>query len=747
MKIVNGVDVMENIISYKGINTNNLKGLDLNIKKGSFIGIAGPSGSGKSSLAYGTIYAIAKNEWNKVAGDELGFLSSYKIKSYKNVIPAIALRQDNYNSNPRSTIATFLHLDRAFRLIYSSVNNISPSIFSFNNPQSACPYCGGLGHESVIDEHLLIDWDKSIKEKPFLLWKKPYEQKLLEKYAESKAIPLNLPLAELNKEQIELLLHDKSSEKYSVYYKINGKARTHQFRYIGYLEDVEVLSRDKKHISSYQKIVNASVIKVCGHCHGSRFNDKVLSYKYRGKNLGELYLMEIDDLVQFIDDSSKKEKNKTLVPILENINGILNGIKDGKLEYLNLNRSIPSLSGGELQRLRLLNILNSQIEDIMYIIDEPSARLHVSEYDSLIHDILKLKQRGNTILMIEHNPYFLSKTDYNIFVGPGAGENGGRLLKNIPKSPNLFSHEQGKIAEKFLHLDNISENNINNLSVDIAVNCITGIYGPSGSGKSTLAKNIAKKCKHTEYITQKPLRGSSISTIASYSGIMDDIRQVFARENNVDVDYFNFNKEKGQCPTCKGKGILTYDIDFGKTKVNVLCEDCHGSRYNSLALSYKYKNKSIVDVLSMTIDSLIAKKIFEGQSSIIKQLEILQKLGLGYLSLFRTTDTLSGGEAQRLKLIKFIGKKIKDKLFIFDEPLRGLSQNDALNLLHLFREMTNQGSTVIFIEHNILGLKVCDYVLEMGPGKGKHGGEITYFGSSAYFNQSIFSKKYRDKEI
>lgn len=745
MRIVNGVAFMENIISYKGIRTNNLKNIDLQIKKGSFIGIAGPSGSGKSSLAYGTIYAIAQNEWAKVTDSAVGEEQNYRIDGYENVIPAIAMKQDNYNTNPRSTIATFMRLDRSFRLLFSSANHVSPSVFSFNNPQSACPYCNGLGYETVVDSNELVDWDKSISEKPFALWRKTYYSKLLKKYAGLHGIPLNVPLSQLSKSQIDLLLYGKTEEKFSVTYKKSGKTCTHRFRYIGYLEDIDSLERDSKHVSSAHRLANVSYVKTCRHCQGTRFSDKVLSYKYRGKNIGELYRMEVDELQPLVKNWIQSGVNDELRQLLFNVNVTLKGMIGSNLGYLSLNRSIPTLSGGELQRLRLVNILNSQIDNMMYIIDEPSARLHVSEYDAILHGIEYLRDEGNTILMIEHNPYFLNKTDYNIYIGPGAGDAGGCIIDTpIRKTEKIIFPRKSAFSD-MLSVKNITENNLKNVSVEFPLQCITGLYGPSGSGKSTLAINIAKEYPKTEYISQKPLRGSSISTIATYSGIMDDIRQVFASENKVDTDYFNFNKDLGQCPTCKGKGMLTYEVDFGKIKVNVLCDDCGGKRYNKGALSYKYKGMSIYDILDVTLDHLLENDIFSDYPSIQKQLELLHKLGLGYLTLFRTTDTLSGGECQRLKLMKFIGKRLKNKLFIFDEPLRGLSSQNAIDILSLFKDMSSHGATVLFIEHNILGFSACDYVIEMGPGKGKYGGKITFEGSISDFVHSVNWRQYKEK--
>jgi excinuclease ABC subunit A len=726
----------ECIISYKGIRTNNLKNISIDIPKGCFWGISGPSGSGKSSLAYGTIFAISQYEWEKVSNIPAGAYVNFKVDEYNNVIPSIALKQENLNNNPRSTIATFLRVDKDFKLLFASANNVSPSIFSFNNPKNACPYCNGLGYVSMMDETQLIDWNLSVVEKPFKPWRKDYHQTLLEKFALSRNISVNKPLKELNNKEMDQLLHGMSEEKLSVSYKVNGKRHTHLFTYVGLLDDLHSLQNDKQHISSSKKLSEYSNIITCGHCRGMRFSDASLKYRYKGKNIGELYSMGLIELDAFISSCIQKEIVGGQKTLLRNIHRIVNGLIDGNLEYLNLNRSIPSLSGGELQRIRLVNILTSQIDGMMYIIDEPSARLHVSEYDSLLAGLKKLKDTGNTLLMIEHNPYFLKRTDRNIYVGPGSGDRGGELvtINRLEHAAFSYNFEPRGIGE-YYKFENISENNIHELNVSIPMNRITGIYGPSGSGKSTLARNIERMYKGAEYINQKPLRGSKVSTVASYSEVMDSIRDVYAQANHVLPDIFNFNNEKGQCHTCGGNGSVSFELDFGKTKIDVVCDDCQGKRFNKEALSYKYKGFSIYEVLNLTIDKLLDEKIFT-DDKIVRKLTVLKRLGLGYLTLFRTTDTLSGGEAQRLKLMKCIGKRLNGKLFIFDEPLRGLSNLDAKNVLLIFNEITCQGGTVVFIEHNVIGFEVCDFVLEMGPGKGEKGGKVVYAGTIADFKKS-----------
>lgn len=736
----------ENTISYKGIRTNNLQNVSLEIKKGKFYGITGPSGAGKSSLAYGTMHAIAQHEWERVTGLQRGESSAYVVDDYENVIPSVALRQENHNQNPRSTIATFLRIDKSFRLLFASACGVSPTLFSFNNPRNACPRCEGLGYVVTVDSDQLIRWNLSIAERPFLPWRNSYYQKLLEVYALSRDIPLTISLKDLPKSQLNAILYEDSKEKLAVCYTLGSKRRTHRFFYRGFYNEIQSLANDKKHVSSANKIANLGNTEVCPFCHGSRFSNKILDYTYQGKNIGDIYMMEVSKLELSVAEWSQIENQSERLRLLKGIAILLKAMTKAQLGYLHLNRSIPTLSGGELQRIRLLNILTSQISDMMYIVDEPSAQLHVSEYDALLADLRRLSDQRNTVLMIEHNHYLLERTDKCLFVGPGSGRDGGKVFNMLPHS---FSIEQGKGKSigKMMSFRSLTANNVENVDVDIPIGCVTGLYGPSGSGKSSLAKCIEKCYDKTVYVSQHTIKGTIASTVASYSEVFDDIRKLFARYNQVNADMFNFSGKTGACPACEGRGTMKYQLDFGKTEVELVCEECNGKRYNPEALSYLYEGISIFDVLNMTIDTLLQKGLFYDHTSIIEKLQCLQKLGLGYLTLFRTTDTLSGGEAQRLKLAKYVGKKQKDKLFIFDEPLRGLDGQSVANIRSVFCDITDSGGTVLMIEHNVSGLSFCDYILEMGPGKGHDGGKIIFSGSIDSFRRSDHYQPYAEKML
>lgn len=733
----------DDIISYRGIRTHNLKGIDLDIQAHSFVGISGPSGSGKTSLAYNTVYAISLDEWGKISSEAQSVYHNYDLESYEHIKPTIALRQDNRNVNPRSLLASFLHVDREFRLLFSIVSGESPSLFTINNPGNACPRCEGLGVVHQVDPQKIIDESRTLAEQPFRLLTRPQDQALLLKYAEICSIPIDVPFKDLAPEKRKLLLYGQSDRKLQVRYKLSGKVRTHSFYYVGYLDLIQSLEQDLNHISSAKRLDSVQHQIICPLCQGKRFSERVLNYRYRETSIGDLYALELSDLSVFLRNALTGETSPELVRLLLRIQEIIDRLVHSDLGYLTLNRSIPTLSGGELQRVQLIRIISAKLSDMLYIVDEPSASLHVSEYDAVLQDLKELQLRGNTILMVEHNPYFLGQADRAIYLGPGAGSYGGELVNTLPETAQLQGFEP-RPCSAYTSYTHISENNLVDISVDIPVGRITGIYGVSGSGKTTLAKQIALRGEHTEYISQKVLRGSKSSTVGSYSEVSVDLRKIYAASNSLSHS-LTLSSPQCQCPRCGGRGVIRYSLDFSATIVDVVCEDCSGMRYNKETLALTYRGLSYGDLISKSILQLLELGIFDDQPRVIEKLNRLVSLGLGYLSLSRTTDTLSGGESQRLKLIKALNKKMKGKTFVFDEPLKGLGASDAASLMNLFHSISDQGATIIMIEHSVLGLSSLDYIIELGPGKGKHGGKVLFAGDIMTFKGSDLWQKYEAK--
>ena len=565
----------------------------------------------------------------------------------------------------------------------------------------------------------------------------------------------------------------------------------------GIIPHIERALADSKSVYRRNKInKNFMSLKKCDECEGYRINEQARSVKIEDKHIGELAMMPIDQLISFLERLNKNKistvQGKNMCELV--IKGLSN-MRDVGLSYIHLHRALPTLSGGELQRLSLMTHLDAGIDSLIYILDEPSMSLHEREKDSLITMLKKLKDLGNTIIIVEHDKRFIEIADEIIDIGPGAGINGGELvfqgtldgLKNIsnsytgqflsgklslPRKPN----ELKKIindSTNFLTIKNANTNNLKNIEVKIPLGMMVGIVGVSGSGKSSLIldtlvpllqpffkrgadKNTNKDNENGEeengdelleysgmvsgweyldeviVVNQKPISRVKTSTPASYIGIWDKIRNIFAKlaeskKRKYVTGHFSFNSDKGRCPSCKGTGEQDLKISF-LSSFNIICKECHGLRYKPEVLEVKYKNKSIADVLNMTVSE--ALKLFASDTSISNVLKILEDIGMGYITLGQPAPTLSGGEAQRIKLAKELGRARKTKsLYIFDEPTVGLSFYDAVKLMVLLGHLVEGGNSVLIIEHDLDILTYSDYIIELGPEGGPNGGEIIALGT------------------
>jgi len=548
-------------------------------------------------------------------------------------------------------------------------------------------------------------------------------------------------------------------------------------------------------------------LKKCDECEGYRVNEQARSVKVGDRHIGELGMMPIDRLISFLEDLKKNIlstiQGKNLSELV--IKG-LNNMKDVGLSYIHLNRALPTLSGGELQRLSLMTHLDAGIDSLIYILDEPSMSLHEREKDSLIKLLKKLKDLGNTIIIVEHDKRFIDIADEIIDIGPGAGINGGELvfqgtLEGIKNVSNSYTGKflSGKISlpqkpselkkviddsTDFLTIKNAKTNNLKNIRVNIPLGMMVGIAGVSGSGKSSLIldtlvpllqpffKRGADKNKNKnnengeaengeellEYsgmvsgwenldevivVSQKPISRAKTSTPASYIGIWDKIRNIFSKiaeskKRKYAAGHFSYNSDKGRCPSCKGTGEQDLKISF-LSSFNIVCKECHGLRYKPEVLEVKYKNNSIADVLNMTVSE--ALKLFKSDTSISNILKILEDIGMGYITLGQPTPTLSGGEAQRVKLAKELGRARKTKsLYILDEPTVGLSFYDAVKLIELLDQLVREGNSIIIIEHDPEILSYTDYIIELGPEGGPNGGEVIASGTPKQIKENVNSK-------
>lgn len=720
----------EHIINYQNIQTNNLKGFDLNITIGESIGVSGCSGSGKSSLVYGTLHAIAEYEQSKVSSSVGCQDYSFKVGAYNHVIPSVVLTQQNFNTNPRSTVSSFLGVDKLLRFLFAKSSHFPPSFFSYNSPHGFCPRCSGTGRELKLNEELLLHRAKSLADNPFPHWKDDFHYQLMLAFARGCSIPTDVPFYKLTKTTKNTLLYGSSSEKIRVSYKLGGRKRTSLSFYKGVFTDAYDLFEDAKHISSRHSIEPYCSEMECSICNGSRLRPEATSVTYHGISLSDIYTKPAVEIASFFQDILSSCHDEKEIFLAHRIHQLLRVLNEIGIAYLNLGRGIPTLSGGELQRLRIANILSSQLTGVMYAIDEPSSGLHISEYQAVCSALISLKDRGNTLVMIEHNPYFLQKMDRLIFVGPKSGNEGGELVSTCEVAPHSRTTYQRIECNHYIDFVPITLHNVFAAKVRIPQQGLTLVIGPSGSGKSSLVQECAKQLPKALYVTQKPLRGANSSTIASYSGALSLIRKLYAKHFHQPEVYFSFASTEGQCPTCQGKGHIHMLTDFGKSEFTSLCDDCQGKRFSKEALEKKINNCSIYDILSLPINHLVKLNIIQGEKQLVRILNGLIQLGLGYLSLFRTTDTLSGGESQRLKLSKLIQTEGKDVAYILDEPLKGLSHIDVERILCYIKSIANlQSAPLILIEHNPLAISASDYIIEMGPGRGPDGGKVVFQGN------------------
>lgn len=718
-------------IIYKGINTNNLKNIDISIPYDSIILFTGPSGSGKSSLAIDTIHKISEDELFQLFSKKED-CSNYSIKHYDNILPSVCLQQENYNRNPRSTIASYFNIDMLFKELFSRKNSVSQRIFQFNNIASACELCRALGSIYSPDILSIVDFSCNIINQPFKIWsgsKFDLFQKLLFAYCKEKNIPTEINFFELDEKEQYLLLNTESENKYKIEFTSQNRKHVRTTKYKGPIVEINEELKKGKVSKNYAKYLTTIV---CPKCNGARFNSEVLKYKVFGKNIGELYLLELDELNNWI----KQVRSQFIIDdedshIFKKIELLITEMIKLNLGYLNLNRSIPSLSGGELQRLRLAKAIASHFSNFLYIFDEPTSSIHPKEWPVIAETIHNLKKKKNTIIIIEHNEYLKKISDCIIYLGPGGGKQGGQIVckEDIELSnKSIISKIVFKSSEYFL-IKNGNCNNICNLTVKLPLHTLIGISGVSGSGKTSFLRNILPKyLDNSQYFSQSPINGNSYSIIATAFGIFDEVQRLFIESTKKPKEYFTFSsKGAGQCPTCCGRGFIIDDSLFIKDKL--ICPNCLGKRFSNIALKNEYNNLNIYEFLNLTINEILNiipihfKKLF-------KILKDARRVGLGYLSLFQNVDSLSGGEAQRVKFIGNLNKFKSKRFFLLDEPFRGVDNKNISNILEVFYSLIEQDCTILFAEHNPFALSFCSYLLEFGPGSGKSGGKIVAFSEN-----------------
>ena len=726
-------------IRVHGANQNNLKNINVDIPKHKLTVFTGRSGSGKSSLVFSTLAAESERLLNETYSSYIqNQLTQYEkpdVDQIEHLPVAMVINQKRLGGNSRLTVGTISDIYASVRLLWSRIGEPFvgySSVFSFNNPSGMCPTCQGLGYVEDIDLNELLDYDKSLNEDAIKFPSFRPDSWRGKRYLYSGLFDNDKKLKDYTKEEMDTFLYTKPKklknppDNWPKTAKFEGLI--HRFRRSFLLNDN---FEKKRFLEDVNRVVTTHK---CPTCDGKRLNKKVLSCKINNLSITDFTALPIDEAITFLENIQDKKANYIIKPLREQ----LQALSYVGLNYLTLDRQTPSLSGGESQRIKLIRHLNSPLTDLVYIIDEPSVGLHPEDIEK-INDIMKsIRDKGNTVLVVEHDPDVIRIADHVIDIGPEAGKHGGEITFTgtyqelldthtaTGKALNRSHHIKKNIRqpENFIHLKNINNNNLKNVSIDIPKNILSVLTGVAGSGKSSLLKAGLYNRSDTTFIDQKPVHASNRSNLLTYMDLFDEVREFYSNETGLKKSMFSYNSE-GACPECNGKGVIKTELAF-MPDFSQICEVCKGTRYRPEVLAAKVNGYSIADVLALTVEEGI--DMFSHNHKIYSRLNHLQATGLHYMTLGQSLDTLSGGEIQRVKLSRYLDQSATDEIFVFDEPTTGLHEDDIPTLLSCFEQLIEQGNTVIIIEHNLTMMTHADWIIDVGPGAGMNGGHILYSG-------------------
>lgn len=807
-------------VKVRGAKENNLKNVDLEVPRGALVVFTGVSGSGKSSLAFGTLYAEAQRRYlesvSPYARRLFNQMSIPQVDSIDGLPPAIALQQQRGATSTRSSVGSVTTISNLIRMLYSRAGDypagqsiVYAESFSPNTPEGACPECHGLGVVYEVTEHSMVpDDSRSIREKAIAAWPTAWQGQNLREILMTLGYNVDIPWRDLPQKDRDWILFTEEQPVVPVYSGLTmaqvqqALARKMEPSYMGTFTGVKryvMQTFANSQSQAMKKRVSKFMLSAqCPVCHGKRLRPEPLSVKFAGMDIAEFYQLNIKSLRDIISsclgtkndslDQKHPEKALVLQRIGHDLLSRLDVLIDLGLGYLTLERSTPTLSPGELQRLRLGTQIHSNLFGVVYVLDEPSAGLHPADTQSLLRALGRLKAAGNSLFVVEHEVEIIRHADWIVDVGPGAGEKGGEILysgplqglEKIDRSVTrryLFNMDRSQRSERqakgWLRLRDVSRNNLKHVDADFPLGVLTSVTGISGSGKSSLIsqalvalvlEKLGQQIPGTEdqddnllqtespktttgYILegmshirrlipvdQKPIGRTPRSNLATYTGLFDYVRKLFAntkmaKGRKYDAGRFSFNVAKGRCPNCEGEGFVMVELLF-LPSVYTPCPTCHGSRYNEKTLEITYHDKNIAQVLALTVDE--AFDFFESEPQINRALDVVRQVGLGYLRLGQPATELSGGEAQRIKLATELQRAQNgNTLYILDEPTTGLHPSDVDNLLVQLNKLVDQGNTVIVIEHDMHVVANSDWVIDVGPGAGDEGGQIVVSGPAA----------------
>ena len=718
-----------------GLTQNNLKHVTFRIPKEKITVFTGVSGSGKSSIVFDTIAAESQRQMSAAypafVRSRLPKYPKPAVERIDNLTASIIVDQSSLGGNARSTVGTISGLYASLRLLFSRIGKPAAgtaSYFSFNDPNGMCKTCSGLGKVTKVDIGVILDPDKSWNEgcvKDSLYRPGAWYWK---QYAQSGLFDLDKPVREYTKEEYNLLLYGSRDG--------GGEPEDPKVPGLYNFFTKKLLNRDISNKSRHTREKSQSLVTEteCTACHGKRLNEAALRCRINSYSIADMCGMELTQLREVLSQISDQTVSVLVDTLIEGLDRMI----EIGLPYLHLNRETPSLSGGEAQRLKLVRYMGSSLTGMTYIFDEPSAGMHPRDVGRMNRLLMQLRDKGNTVLVVEHDKDVISIADHVIDVGPLAGQNGGEIVFEGSFRELLCADTlTGKAMRQSLPLKPAPRrpagslpvrdaclHNLKHVDADIPLGIMTVVTGVAGSGKSTLISQVFAKQYEDDIvmIDQGPITATNRSTPASFLGFFDEIRKLLARENGRPESLFSFNST-GACPVCGGKGVIVTELAFMDPVVTE-CEACGGVRYNEEALTCRYQGKNIVELLGLTASQ--AMEIFE-DAKIRKHLKVMQQVGLSYLTLGQPLSTLSGGERQRIKLAKNLGKK--GRIIVMDEPTTGLHMSDIENLLKLFDMIVSRGNTLVVIEHNLDVIKQADWIIDIGPDGGKNGGEVVFTGT------------------
>ena len=723
-------------IIIQGLTQNNLKNVSLAIPKGKIVVFTGVSGSGKSSIVFDTIAAESQRQMNETYTAFMrGRLPKYekpRVERIDNLSASVIVDQSRLGGNARSTVGTISDMYAALRLLYARIGTPyvgTASYFSFNDPNGMCPECSGIGKVMTVDVEGRIDpeksWNEGMADLPAFhignwYWKQ---------YAEAGIFPLDKKWKDFTETERNRLLYGADTpDGPRLHKKVDGMSH--------YLHRM-LINRDTSQLkeASVKRLMYLVEEKPCPVCRGRRLNARSLSCKVAGYSIDEMCAMEFPELVQVLNTID----DPRAATIVDALKASLTRMIDIGLPYLSMDRESSTLSGGEAQRLKLVRYMGSSLTGMTYIFDEPSTGMHPRDVYRMTRLLQSLRDKGNTVLVVEHDRDVISIADEVIDVGPLAGKYGGEilfqgsyedLLHSGTRTGEAMKHTiplkaSPRVPSGFLPIRNASVHNLKDVSVDIPLDVLTVVTGVAGSGKSSLIRDVFAKqyADQVVLVDQSPVTATGRSTPATFLGFFDEIRKIMAAENGVDASLFSFNS-RGGCPVCGGRGAIVTELVF-MDPVTTVCEACAGTRYSEEALSYRYRGKNIVEILALSAEDAYA--FFRDNKKLRKALGAMIEVGLPYLSLGQPLSTLSGGERQRVKLAKYLDQK--GNIYVLDEPTTGLHASDVQKIMGLLDHLVDRGNSVIVIEHNLDVMKQADWLIDVGPDGGSAGGRIVFTGT------------------